>query len=468
MEDKALTIEQRTAIQAYAESDFKVVRSKLLSAYKFFSRLLYGLDLVFTYEVDTASTNGDTLKINPLFFMSLGHQYQLVVVAHECLHAAYGHPYRAKGKDPVLWNKAADYVVNLMLLHEFHFLLIPGMLYEEKYRSMATEEVYAMLKKQRDEERKKALSKPTQLNDSRQEQGQEQGQRQGQDSPVTVTEAFESSPMKSTRPMSVDLPKRINSLPGKGEIIRELSRVLGATGRSEGIGAVTVADVICTKNTERLWEKRTREAALEAEKVTGCGSAEGTILQAIQVENESKKDWKAELWEYFTSTNRDELSWRSQRRQSHSIGVYLPKLRDMSAIDNAAILIDSSRSIDLLVLEKFISELQQILSTIGIRRLKVITFSTRVTMEETMEEGEDAVEFLEEFKDIPGRGGTDYLPAFMAIEEEDQPYDVVIVFTDLDVKAKSCPTDCSFPVLWAVTPTNGQTYLPSFGRILKL
>ena len=167
MEDKALTIEQRTAIQAYAESDFKVVRSKLLSAYKFFSRLLYGLDLVFTYEVDTASTNGDTLKINPLFFMSLGLNYQLVLVAHECLHAAYGHPYRAKGKDPVLWNKAADYVVNLMLLHEFHFLLIPGMLYEEKYRSMATEEVYAMLKKQRDEERKKALSKPTQLNDSR-------------------------------------------------------------------------------------------------------------------------------------------------------------------------------------------------------------------------------------------------------------------------------------------------------------
>ena len=464
MEDKALTIEQRTAIQAYAESDFKVVRSKLLSAYKFFSRLLYGLDLVFTYEVDTASTNGDTLKINPLFFMSLGHQYQLVVVAHECLHAAYGHPYRAKGKDPVLWNKAADYVVNLMLLHEFHFLLIPGMLYEEKYRSMATEEVYAMLKKQRDEERRNALSKPTQLNDSR----QEQGQGQGQSSPVTVTEAFESSPMKSTRPMSVDLPKRINSLPGKGEIIRELSRVLGATGRSEGIGAVTVADVICTKNTERLWEKRTREAALEAEKVTGCGSAEGTILQAIKIENGSKNIWKEELWEYFTSPNRDELSWRSQRRQSHSIGVYLPKLRDMSAIDNAAILIDSSGSIDLSELEKFISELQQILSTIGIRRLKVITFSTKITMEKTIEEGWDVVEFLEEFKDIPGRGGTNYIPAFKSIENEGQPYDVVIVFTDLDVKAQSCPTDCSFPVLWAVTPTEGKTYLPPFGRILKL
>jgi predicted metal-dependent peptidase len=60
---------------------------------------------------------------------------------HEILHVALQHMTRLNGRNPSLWNRAADFVVNLMLKLKGYMLPDGGAL-DHKYKGMNTEQVY--------------------------------------------------------------------------------------------------------------------------------------------------------------------------------------------------------------------------------------------------------------------------------------------------------------------------------------
>lgn len=110
----------------------------------FLSALVCQLETVVTEEIPTGATDGKRILINPDFFMKLTKEEQAFLLAHEALHVAYMHPLRRGTKDPIIWNMAGDYVINLDLKNA-GFSFINGGLLDSKYVNKSTEEIYCEL-----------------------------------------------------------------------------------------------------------------------------------------------------------------------------------------------------------------------------------------------------------------------------------------------------------------------------------
>jgi predicted metal-dependent peptidase len=95
-------------------------------------------------QVPTAATDGRTIFVNPSFLGSLTPPEQDAVLLHEVLHAALLHLPRRGGRDPRLWNVAADIVVNGMLVGE-GYTLPAGGLRDALLERLSVEEVYELL-----------------------------------------------------------------------------------------------------------------------------------------------------------------------------------------------------------------------------------------------------------------------------------------------------------------------------------
>lgn len=96
----------------------------------------------------TAATDGRDIYINPQFWRSLTPAERLGLLAHEVLHAALLHVPRCGKRDPLLWNIAADIVVNGAILAEEGFALPQGHLRNQKLEHLSVEEIYHQLKAQ--------------------------------------------------------------------------------------------------------------------------------------------------------------------------------------------------------------------------------------------------------------------------------------------------------------------------------
>lgn len=123
-------------------------RAKILMLGKqnsvFLSTVCLSLETIVDDTIPTACTNGKYIKFNPEFFLQLTEEERVFVLAHETLHVVFMHMSRRGSRDPMLWNVAGDFVINL-LLKEQGFKLCDGVLYDAQYDGMSTEEVYDSL-----------------------------------------------------------------------------------------------------------------------------------------------------------------------------------------------------------------------------------------------------------------------------------------------------------------------------------
>lgn len=110
----------------------------------FLSTILFSLDFKWDSDIPTAATNGVKLLINPDWFGTLTEKARVGLIAHEAWHVAFNHMLRGSNLDHVRFNKAADYVINNMLL-ESGYELPPNGLNDPAYEGMSTEQVYAVL-----------------------------------------------------------------------------------------------------------------------------------------------------------------------------------------------------------------------------------------------------------------------------------------------------------------------------------
>lgn len=113
----------------------------------FFTAICFSLQHVWDEKIPTACTDGYRIRFNPEFFNGLNKREQLFLLLHETLHVAFQHMTRRNERDPRLWNSAADYVINYILVSR-GFAMPEGGLYDSQYADMSTEEVYKALKDQ--------------------------------------------------------------------------------------------------------------------------------------------------------------------------------------------------------------------------------------------------------------------------------------------------------------------------------
>nr|WP_157597569.1 hypothetical protein [Streptacidiphilus rugosus] len=122
--------------------------SWFVSSYPLLGGLAAGLTLVADAElarahgISVAAVNAEAgeIYVNPL--RRYGDEEWRFILAHEMLHAALRHGERAGGRDPYLFNVAADYVVNGWLLEMGVGEMPEGLLHDPELRGLSAEEVY--------------------------------------------------------------------------------------------------------------------------------------------------------------------------------------------------------------------------------------------------------------------------------------------------------------------------------------
>ena len=111
-------------------------RIRMLQDYFFFGNLVLGLNLVHDYSIPTLSTDGEEIRFNPDFILSKDKHFRLFALLHEIGHVINLHHKRFKpGMDQVIYNMAADYVVNDLLFSLDGLKLPEEVLYDEKYKN---------------------------------------------------------------------------------------------------------------------------------------------------------------------------------------------------------------------------------------------------------------------------------------------------------------------------------------------
>ncbi len=95
-------------------------------------------------NIPTARTDALSCEYNPTFFMELTPDMRVFLMAHEIWHTAFMHQLRMGSRDPIIWNKAGDYVINYLLVIAGFTMPAIGV-FDTRFKNMTTEQVYDIL-----------------------------------------------------------------------------------------------------------------------------------------------------------------------------------------------------------------------------------------------------------------------------------------------------------------------------------
>jgi len=183
------------------------------------------------------------------------------------------------------------------------------------------------------------------------------------------------------------------------------------------------------------------------------GKLPGHLEELITESLTPKVNWKEVLSAFLTENARSDYNFRRPNVRYLGTGLYLPVLESIER-GRFVLIVDTSISIDVPLLNEFAAEMQSILGEVA-EGFTVIYVDTEVQGIEEVEADDTLV-----FTPI-GRGGTDFKPGFEAVEDEPA---AAIYFTD--GFCNSFPPDPGYPVLWAVY--NNSQFKPPFGEVITV
>ena len=121
-------------------------KSKMVLRLPFFAAIILRLVFRETSSIPTAATDSVDLLYNHEFISSLTKEEVEAVLCHEVLHVALAHVFRRRGRNPILWNIACDYVVNYIITKDVKSVKLPEKhLFSEEYKGLSAEAVYEIL-----------------------------------------------------------------------------------------------------------------------------------------------------------------------------------------------------------------------------------------------------------------------------------------------------------------------------------
>lgn len=397
-----------------------VARTSLVLEQPFFGALALRLKLVEDASISTACTNGAWIKYNPQFINSLPIPQIKGIFAHEVLHCVLLHHLRRDHREPIRWNCAGDYVINLMLLAS-KFQLPEGCLIDWQYDNMATEIVYSKLS----QAPQKAQSKPNASEDTG------DGPNGQSDASDKATEQGKSESQTSELPNDPC-----------GEVVDATSEDGQTLSPSE------VSEQIAD------WQTATQQAAQQARAMGKLPAAMSKLIDGLI--HPSITSWEV-LRRFIDSQAKSDYSLIPPNRRHVWNGLYLPSLHS-EELGNIIIAVDSSGSIDNSILQRFASELSAILEQFTCCAT-ILYFDTQI-------------HHVEEYasEDLPIKltrhcgGGTSFIPIFSWIDEHmDTSPTCLVVLTDCHGSFPQSEPD--YPVLWAsITPN----YKVPFGEFMYL
>lgn len=292
--------------------------------------------------IDTAATDGENFWWNAYFFLWLTPETRTTVLIHELWHAGLLHMDRRGSRDPLIWNYAADIVINNGLTKDgYSFKGIEDCWRDIKYAGMAEEDVYDALIK----------------------------------SGITPPPGSTWGPCNPAKGGSPGSGKQ------QGDIVPGSNQKAGPGAKQQRIGRVI----------------RARQAA---EKMGQAGNLPGNITQIIENFIAPVIPWEQVIAEFFTDLIEEDYSWATPNRRYPDM--YLPsRYQDEGRLAHIMYFLDVSGSISDRELLRFNSEVFYLKETYNPKKLTLVQFDTQIQQEKVIEEHDD----FKSIK-IQGRGGT--------------------------------------------------------------
>ena len=397
-------------------------RVQLLLKQPFFGTLSLRLKLI-PGTLPTMATDGSRIVYNPAFVDELKPAELEGTLAHEVLHCALGHQCRRGERDPELWNEAADFAINPILIGN-GFVLPAGALIDPSFNNLSAEEIYARLLRRTSEGNGAAKPPQQQTNAGG---GMATGP-QGTDG----TAPSNPKPDASHQPISDQ----------RGRTTGEAARP--ASMRPGGFGEVQDATDE-HGHTASPAEKRRQEhewgvAAEQAQRsAKAWGHEPAGIERPLSESHQSMQDWRAILRDFVAATTPSDYRWTPPNRRYIASGLYLPSI-ERRGLGEIVIAVDTSGSIGRLELEQFAGEISAISEEAQPEAIHVVYCDA-------------AVQSAQEFRasepvqlEPKGGGGTDFCPVFEWVTEKDLAPACLIYLTDLC--CDSYPEAPEYPVLW--------------------
>lgn len=352
----------------------------------------------------TAATDGRYFYYNSRFIMRLRPKEVDFLVGHEVLHVVYDHMGRRADRHPKLWNIANDYLVNYDLVDENVGELITTVeiLYDKKYKGMASEEVYDILYDKAKKEQDKN------------EKGEGDGEGSGPGQP--------GDGQTNNQPSDQDI---------KDALGKEVDKILdehfaGGEGDEEDEnGNKKPGPVPMTAEQKRALKDEIREAVLQAAEQAGAGNVPGGVKKMIQDLTEPKIDWRELIAQQIESIVKADYTWQRPSRRAWHMDAVMPGMKPGETID-VCVVVDSSGSTAGMI-KDFLSEINGIMEQYEDYKIHVWCFDTDVHNPKIFTH--ENAETMENYE-VMGFGGTDFEVNWEWMKENDVQPEKMIVFTD--------------------------------------
>lgn len=411
-----------------ARHKFIKARAGLILDKQFFGSLALRLNAKQDPTCKTMWTDGRSIGYNPAYVNQLTLEQVKGVLAHEVMHVALQHATRMKKRNRGQYNRAADYVVNKIIL-ENNFVLPGNPLLNDAYNGMSVEHVYSLL----ESPLPKDPSGPCSSNGSggrdpdqdsgqddqgEQPEDQSEDQLQDQDDP-------EDQPKDQPDPQppeDKDEDKYEDEDPGGCGAIREAKFASPAEQAAF----------------EQDWKIAVAQAAIAAKE---AGNMPGGLDRVVGKILEPLTNWKEVLRRFVDQAMKGDYSWLRPNRRYLQSGFYLPSLHS-EEIGHIVIAVDTSGSVDEEMLTQFASELTSIMEDYK-TSCDILYCDTRIHKHQFVTSDDLPIKF-----EPCGYGGTDFRPPFKWVKDNQVTPVCLIYLTDMCCHAFPSE-EPSYPVLWA-------------------
>jgi len=379
--DPDITEEQLEEMRVEVLDRIIVARVGLLLRHPFFGNMATRLRILAADDwLPTAAVDGRNLYFNTQFFNAMDNKEIEFVVAHEILHMVFDHLGRREDRNPMLYNIAADYIVNNLLVRD-RIGTSPSIVdcfQDFKYEGWTSEEVYDELFEQAKKNGEEAIKQLGEMLDEHLDMegdGDGEGDEEGKDG--------------NGNTVSKRKPKY-----SEGEMKQ-------------------IKDEI-------------KEGMLQAAQSAGAGNTPGEIQRMIKELTEPKMNWRELLRQQIQSTIKSDFTFSRPNRKGWQSGAILPGMNFQDTID-ICISLDMSGSIGNDQARDFLGEIKGIMDEYQDYKIKLWCFDTGVYNEQdfSADGGEDLLDY-----EIFGGGGTDFEANWKYMKEHDIQPKKFIMFTD--------------------------------------
>ena len=349
-----------------------IARVGLLLRHPFFGNMATRLKIQAADEwCPTAAVDGRNLYFNTQFFNAMNNKEIEFVIAHEILHCVFDHLGRRDERNPMLYNIAADYIVNNLLVRDRigEKPSIVDCFQDFKYEGWTSEEVYEELFKEAEKNGQEFLEQLGEMLDEHLDlegDGTEEDNKDGKGRPK-----YSKAEMDQI----------------KDEI---------------------------------------KEAMIQASQTAGAGNTPAGVQRIIKQLTEPKINWRELLRQQIQSTIKSDYTFARPSRKGWHTGAILPGMNFQDTID-ICITLDMSGSIGDAQAKDFLGEIQGIMDEYKDYKIKLWCFDTAVYNEQdfSADDGDALTDY-----EILGGGGTDFMVNWQYMKDNDIQPKKFIMFTD--------------------------------------